>query len=181
LETEIGEMRREIDSLREKLISVEINGFDKSMTATTFPVSTSNNMFGGSQHLRSQTLFQRTAQKFYNNKLMMSPSNYNGTMSTNFGTINMQNNLAPSNYNGTILQSENGGGVRASGTSSTIYGGGFTIQPAGSGSDNTEALSASPQMPSHLQQPQYYNHRNSASNLRTIASTISAPQQQYVR
>jgi hypothetical protein len=57
LETEIGEMRREIDSLREKLISVEINGFDKSMTATTFPVSTTNNMFGGSQHLRSQTLF----------------------------------------------------------------------------------------------------------------------------
>jgi hypothetical protein len=174
-------MRREIDSLREKLISVEINGcFDKSMTATTFPVSTNNNMFGGTQHLRSQTLFQRTAQKFYNNKLMMSPSNYNGTMSTNFGTINMQNNLPPSNYNSTILQSDNGG-VRKSGASSTIYGGGFSIQPVGAGSDTAEALNASPQMPSHQQQPQYYNHRNSASNLRTIASTISAPPQQYVR
>ena len=60
LETEISEMRREIDSLRERLISVEINGcFDnKSMTTTTFPVSTTNNnLFGGSQHLRSQTLF----------------------------------------------------------------------------------------------------------------------------
>lgn len=47
----MSEMRREIDNLREKLISVEINGcFDnKSMTGTTFPVSTTNNnMFGGS-------------------------------------------------------------------------------------------------------------------------------------
>jgi L,D-peptidoglycan transpeptidase YkuD (ErfK/YbiS/YcfS/YnhG family) len=60
---------------------------------------------------------------------MMSPSNYNGTLSTHFGTINMQNNLAPSNYNATILQSDNGN-TRNSGAGSTIYGGGFTIQPA---------------------------------------------------
>ena len=82
LEDELGEMRKDLDGLREKLISFEVGNLDKTMTT---------NSCTGHIGTRSQQFFpyQQQYKRHHNgtSTSIFSGSNPQMTMSTNLGTL----------------------------------------------------------------------------------------------